>query len=129
LTQGGVFDARSFDIKSGDLVIGNEVKAHQVTVSVDGGTLTVNGTIDASGTAPGTIRLAATNGLTLASTAVLDAHGSVLQVDSHRQPSEAKSRGTVELAATHGMLTLASGATIDVSAADGIARGEINLNA
>ena len=129
LTQGGVFDARSFDIKSGDLVIGSEVKAHQVTVSVDGGSLTVNGTIDASGAAPGTIRLAAKRGLTLASTAVLDAHGSVLQVDSYHQPIEAKNRGTVELTASQGMLTLAPGATIDLSTPDGVARGQISLNA
>ena len=61
------------------MVIGDGVKAHSVTVSVDGGALTVAGTIDASGAAPGTIRLSAGNGLALASTAVLDAHGTVLQ--------------------------------------------------
>ncbi|MBR1223208.1 filamentous hemagglutinin family protein [Bradyrhizobium sp. U87765 SZCCT0131] len=129
LNQGGFFDSRSFDIKSGDLVIGDGVRAHNITVSVDGGSLTVVGTIDASGAMPGTIRLSAINGLTLASTAVLDAHGTVLQVDSYRQPIEAKNRGHVELTATRGQLVLAGGATIDLSTPDGVAYGEINLNA
>jgi filamentous hemagglutinin family protein len=129
LNTGGFFDARSFDLKTGDLVIGDGVKAHDVEISVDGGTLTVNGTIDASGAAPGTIRLAGKNGLTLASTAVLDAHGNTLQVDSYGQPIDAKNRGQIELAAAGGTLTLASGATIDVSAPDGVARGDIELDA
>jgi filamentous hemagglutinin family protein len=129
LTAGGVFDSRSFDIKTGDLTIGDGVQAHSVNVSVDGGSLTVNGTIDASGPAPGTITLAAIDGLTLAPSAVLDAHGTVLQVDSYNQPIDAENEGVVALTATHGMLTLSPGATIDVSAPDGVARGEINLNA
>jgi filamentous hemagglutinin family protein len=129
LTQGGMFDARSFDLKSGDLAIGDGVKAHSVTVSVDDGSLTVNGTIDASGAAPGTIRLSAMNALTLVSTATLDAHGTQLQTDSYGQAIEAENRGEIELAATHGMLTLAGGSTMDVSAPDGIARGDIELNA
>ena len=45
--RGGGSDG--FDLKNGDLAIGDEVKAHSVTVAADGGTLTINGTIDASG--------------------------------------------------------------------------------
>ncbi len=51
---------------------------------------------------PGTIRLSADNGLTLASGAVLDVHGNVLQVDSYGQPIEAKNRGHIELTAAGG---------------------------
>ncbi len=129
LTQGGFFSARSFDIKSGDLTIGDGVKARYVTVSLDGGSLTVNGTIDASGAAPGTIRLSASNGLTLASSAVLDAHGTVLQVDSYGQPIEAKNRGHIELTAAGGMLTLSPGATMNLTMPNGVAYGDIQLNA
>ncbi|WP_081768830.1 filamentous haemagglutinin family protein [Herbaspirillum sp. RV1423] len=129
LTQGGFFDARSFDQRTGDLVIGDGVKAHQVNISVDGGGLTVNGTIDASGTAPGTIRLSAGNGLTLASTAVLDAHGTRLQTDSYGQAIEAKNRGHVELTAAAGTLTLSPGATIDLSTPGGASFGDVVLNA
>ncbi len=92
LTQGGFFDARTFDTRNGDLAIGDGVKARNITVSVDGGSLTVNGTVDASGAAPGTIRLSAMNGLTLASSAVLDTHGMVLPVDSYGS-TDRRSRG------------------------------------
>jgi filamentous hemagglutinin family protein len=129
LTQGGFFDARSFDIRSGDLTVGDGVKAHSVTVSVDNGSLTINGTIDASGAKPGTIRLSAGNGLTLASNAVLDAHGTVLQVDSYGQPIEAKNRGHIELTAAGGTLTLSPGATMDLTTPNGVTYGDIQLNA
>ncbi|WP_461334877.1 filamentous haemagglutinin family protein [Bradyrhizobium embrapense] len=129
LTQGGLFDARSFDIRTGDLVIGDGVKAHSVTVSVDSGGLIVAGTIDASGAAPGTIRLSAGHGLTLASNSALDVHGTVLQTDSYGQPIEAKNRGHIELTAAGGALTLSSGATMDLSTPDGIAYGDVVLNA
>ncbi|MEW6642770.1 MAG: filamentous hemagglutinin family protein [Pseudomonadota bacterium] len=129
LTRGGFFDARSFDIRSGDLVIGDGVKARNVTVSVDNGSLTVVGTIDASGAAPGTIRLSAGNGLTLASGAVLDVHGTVLQVDSYGQPIEAKNRGHIELTASGGALTLSPGATMNLTMPNGIAYGDVVLNA
>ena len=129
LTQGGFFDARSFDIRNGNLVLGDGVKARNVTVSVDGGSLTVTGTIDASGNAPGTIRLSAGNGVTLASTAVLDAHGNVLQVDSYGEPIEAKNRGHIELTAAGGTLTLSPGATMNLTMPNGVAYGDVVLNA
>ena len=68
-------------------------------------------------------------GLTLAAGAVLDAHGTVLQVDSYGQPIEAKNRGHVELTAAGGTLSLQPGATIDLSTPDGVAHGDIVLNA
>ncbi|WP_165420984.1 filamentous haemagglutinin family protein [Bradyrhizobium sp. Leo170] len=129
LTQGGFFDARSFDIRTGDLVIGDGVKARNVTVAVDGGSLTIAGTIDASGAAPGTIRLSAGNGLTLASSAVLDAHGTVLQTDSYGHAIEAKNRGHIELTAAGGTLTLSPGATLDLTTPNGVAYGDVQLNA
>ncbi|GAA7764419.1 filamentous hemagglutinin family protein [Helicobacter pylori] len=129
LNDGGVFGTRSFQVKQGDLVIGDELKAHAVSVSVDGGSLTVSGTIDASGHAPGSIRLAARDNLTLGSNARLDAHGDTLAVDSYGAPIDAANRATVELTAANGMLTLAGGASIDVRAADDVPRGTVVLNA
>ncbi|WP_163157855.1 filamentous hemagglutinin family protein [Bradyrhizobium uaiense] len=129
LTQGGFFDARGFDIRTGDLVVGDGVRASNVTIAVDNGSLSVVGTIDASGVAPGTIRLSAGNGLTLAPTAVLDAHGRGLQVDSYGRPIEAKNRGHIELTAAGGTLTLSSGATMDLTVPNGIAYGGVVLNA
>ncbi|WP_194456761.1 filamentous hemagglutinin family protein [Bradyrhizobium sp. CCBAU 53421] len=129
LTRGGFFDARAFDIRNGDLVIGDGVKASSVTVAVDNGSLSVVGTIDASGAAPGTIRLSAGNGLALAPSAVLDVHGTVLQVDSYGQPIGARNRGHIELTAAGGALTLSPGATMNLSTPNGIAYGDVVLNA
>ncbi|MDI4233284.1 filamentous hemagglutinin family protein [Bradyrhizobium sp. Arg237L] len=138
LNDSGFFGARTFNIKQGNLVVGNEVRAHNVTISVDGGSLTVNGTIDASGAKPGNIRLAARDDVTLASSAVLDAHSTVLQTDSYGAPIEANNTAHVELTTKNGTLTLSPGATIDMRVtdpanADGsgnpIAYGHLELNA
>ncbi|MFS2056193.1 hypothetical protein ACEN8K_46300, partial [Variovorax sp. CT11-76] len=59
LNEGGVFGGRGFVVKTGDLAIGDELRANRIEVSADGGRLTVNGRIDASGEDVGTIRLAA----------------------------------------------------------------------
>jgi filamentous hemagglutinin family protein len=129
LNDGGVNDERSFDIKQGNLLIGDEVQAHAVTISVDGGSLTVNGTIDASGAQAGAIRLSSRDDLTLAADSKLDAHGTVLRVDSYGQVIDASNQGTVELGSSQGWLRLDSGATIDVRSADGVNRGDIALDA
>lgn len=141
LNQGQVFGSRSFQLKQGNLVIGDELKANQVNVSVDNGSLTVVGTIDASGERVGSIRLAGKQGLTLAGSALLDAHGSTLRVDSYGKIIDAPNRAMVELNSGDGQLTLADGVRIDLrhgTAAvagnapgqyDGLARGTLELNA
>ncbi|MCA6109664.1 filamentous haemagglutinin family protein [Bradyrhizobium cenepequi] len=128
LNAGGFFWTREFALKQGDLAIGNEVRAHNVVVSVDNGSLTVNGRIDASGAAPGAIRLSAKNDLTLASGAVLDVQGTELQTDSDGVAIEAKNRSRIELTATTGWLRLNQGATLDLSSPDGARRGKLVLN-
>ncbi|TCL05858.1 filamentous haemagglutinin family protein [Sodalis ligni] len=134
LNAGQVFGTRSFQLKQGDLTIGDDVKANQVEVSVDGGLLSVNGLIDASGERVGSIRLAGKQGLTLGNGAVLDAHGSVLRVDSYGLIIDSPNRAVVELNSGDGTLTLASGSRIDLRhgtnvAGDGQARGTLELNA
>jgi filamentous hemagglutinin family protein len=129
LNGAGFFGARNFDIQSGDLVIGDEVKAHSVSISVDGGSLTVNGDIDASGAQVGTIRLGARDNLTLAATATLDAHGTVLQTDSDGAAIDASNTADVELTTSSGRIVLADGSTVDLRAADGVARGKLSINA
>lgn len=129
LTENGVTESRSFVIKTGDLTIGDEVQARHVSISADGGDLTVTGRINASGYRPGSIRLSARDDLTLASTAVLDASGKTLVVDSYGAAIDASNRATVELTSAGGLLTLASGSTLDLSAADGVKRGQVELNA
>ena len=128
LNDAGFFGLRSFALKQGDLVIGDGLRAHEITVSVDAGSLTVNGRIDGSGVTPGIIRLAAQGDLTIGGSAVLDAHGSVLQVDSYGQAIEAKNRGQIELTSSGGWLRIKPGATLDLTSPDGVARGRITLN-
>ena len=141
LTEGGVTGGRSFQLKQGDLTIGSGIKAGEVQVSVDNGRLTVAGVIDASGERVGSIRLAGKHGVTLAGNAVLDAHGTLLRVDSYGKIIDSPNRAMVELNAGEGTLDLAGGAQIDVrhgTAAvlgkgkgeyDGAARGTLELTA
>ncbi len=129
LTAGGIFGERSFQTKQGDLVMGDEVRANLITISVDGGSLTVNGRIDASGERVGTIRLAARDGLTLGAGSALDAHGTVLRVDSDGDVIDSPNRAIVELTSKAGRVTLQSGAVVDLRAADAAPRGSFTINA
>ena len=141
LNVGQVFGSRSLQLKQGDLLIGDGLKASEVNVSLDNGSLTVAGLVDASGERVGSIRLSAKNGLTLTGNSVLDAHGRVLRVDSYGEIIDAPNRATVELNSGEGVLTLASGARIDLRHGtdavpgnlagqnDGMLRGTLELNA
>lgn len=137
LNDGQVFGSRSFQLKQGDLVIGNELKASTIGVSLDNGNLLVAGKVDASGERVGSIRLAAGGSLTLGGNAMLDAHGNRLRVDSYGKIIDSPNRAVVDLTSRGGVLTLADGARIDLrhgTAAragqyDGRARGTLELNA
>ncbi|VFR19925.1 Filamentous haemagglutinin family outer membrane protein associated with VreARI signalling system [plant metagenome] len=142
LTAGGFLDERKFQLKQGDLSIGDELAGRVVDVSLDAGHLTVAGRIDASGSQVGTIRLAGKQGLTIASTAMLDAHGTVLRLDSYGQVIDAANRAVIDLNAGDGLLTLAGGARMDLrhgtadarvqadpSLHDAVARGQLSLYA
>lgn len=142
LNDGEVLGMRHFQLKQGDLTIGDELRASDVSVSVDGGQLTVAGTIDASGERVGSIRLAGKQGLTLSGNAVLDAHGETLRLDSYSKIIDSPNRAVVELSSGDGRLTLADGARIDLrhgtndarvqadpSLHDGRDRGTVELNA
>lgn len=141
LNAGQVFGARSFQIKQGDLTIGSEVKAAAIEVSLDGGHLSVNGVLDASGEQVGSIRLAGKQGLSIGAEALLDAHGRRLRVDSYGKIIDSPNRAVIELNAGDGLLSLGAGARIDLrhgtAAApggaagqnDGVARGSLDLYA
>ena len=98
------------------------------------------GTIDASGPTPGQIRLAAGGNLTLAAGAVLDAHGTMAQLDSYGQSIDAENTASVTLTSVNGTLSIATAASgspgpiIDVSAPAGVVCalgpcGQVILNA
>ncbi|MGJ7546813.1 hemagglutinin, partial [Variovorax sp. LT1R16] len=123
LNDGGVFGTRTFQLKQGDLTIGDGLKAGEVNVSVDNGSLTVNGTVDASGERVGRIYLAAKNALTVAGSALLDAHGTLLRVDSYGKIIDSPNRAIVDLSTRDGVLTLADGARIDLRHGTAVATG------
>ena len=135
LNQGEVFGSRAFQLKEGSLTIRNEagtgtgdtparanLKANQIEVSVDGGRLTVAGMVDASGERVGSIRLAGKRGLTIGGNALLDAHGTLLRVDSYGQIIDAPNRAIIELNSGDGVLTLADGSRMDLRYGTGDAR-------
>lgn len=130
LSEGGVFGGRSFQLASGNLVIGGELKAREISVSVDRGSLSVNGTIDASGEQAGSIRLFAGQGVTLAGSAVLDARASVLRKDSYGQVIEAPNRAVIEIGSGSGRLVIGDGARMELAVAGAPqAYGTVTLNA
>ncbi len=114
LNQGGVTGARRFQLKQGDLVVGDELRARVVEISVDGGSLTVNGRIDASGRQVGSIRLAARDDLRI--NGLLDAHGERLRLDSYGKVIDATNRAIIELTSRDGTLALGAGAAFDLRA-------------
>lgn len=129
LNDGGVFGVRSFAIKQGSLSVADGVKASVINISVDGGSLTVNGLVDAAGNRPGSIRLAARDGLTLTGRSVLTVQSNQLYRDAENQVIEASNRGQIELNSGLGTLVLERSASMDLSAADGVSRGRLSLYA
>ncbi|VFR50736.1 Filamentous haemagglutinin family outer membrane protein associated with VreARI signalling system [plant metagenome] len=133
LNTGEVFGARRFQVKQGDLVVGDEVRARHVEIVADGGSLTVNGRIDASGVQVGSIHLAAQRNLVI--NGLLDAHGTHLRRDSHGKIIDSPNRAIIDLTSRQGTLTIGADGSFDLRAGalqpalqDGVARGTLDLN-
>jgi filamentous hemagglutinin family protein len=123
LNDGHISGSRTFQIKQGDLFIGDEVKAGVVDISLDNGQLTVAGKIDASGERTGNIRLSAKHGLRIAGTALLDTHSTVLRVDSYGKIIDSPNRAMIALDSGEGRLVLDSGAQFDLRSGTGATTG------
>ena len=122
----GGFNLRT---RTGDIVLGagQTLTSGSVNLTADGGFVTIGGTIDTSGINGGDIELYAVNGVTLLSTAKLDAHASGYAADDTRQAkagnitlgtdfvtSATNPDGSVS--GTSGVISVAAGAVIDASA-------------
>ncbi len=136
LDAGGFTGARAFELATGNITVDQTITAHTVTIAADGGNIDIIGTIDASGTTPGSIALSANGTLTLAASAVLDAHATTTQVDSYGEPIDAEDAAHVTLTAQNagtvaGSIVLTPGATINVSypGAASDPQGEVVINA
>lgn len=139
LNAGGVTGGRTFRIGEGDLLIGDEVKARRVDISLDAGSLRVAGRIDASGEQVGAIRLYARDGLQVEG--ALDTHGTGLRVDSQGKIIDSPNRATIELGSAAGGIDIGAGAHMDLRAGtavavgggrgqnDGVARGTLKIDA
>lgn len=75
LNTGGFTQARSIRVRHGDVVLNDTATAQTFNLSADGGSITVNGTIDASGKTGGAISLEASGSVTLASGSKLTVAG------------------------------------------------------
>ena len=71
LNLAGFFQSRSYRVHTGDVNVDGLATSHSYTVSADAGSITVTGTIDASGPQGGTVSLVANGSLVLNPTAVI----------------------------------------------------------
>ncbi len=107
--------------EAGNLVLadGDTLKAQNVSLTADGGLVDIAGTINVSGTSGGQIDLYGLDGVTLESTALLDAHANGYGKLDPRQASG----GTVNIGTDQtGVIDVKSGAVIDVAALQTMAR-------
>ncbi|NOS90074.1 MAG: filamentous hemagglutinin N-terminal domain-containing protein [Methylococcaceae bacterium] len=121
----GFREAVNLRLRSGDALIAasDKVVAHRFGLSTDQGSITVNGSIDASAANGGSISLNARNGINLGADAQLDAHAS----------ADKATGGSVALNTVHqddaasGLLNLAAGGMINVSGGKDGAGGSVHL--
>ncbi|NVO17643.1 MAG: filamentous hemagglutinin family protein [Rhodoplanes sp.] len=101
--------------RTGDLVLaqGQTLKAASLSLTGDGGMVSIAGSVDTSGTNGGAVSLYGAGGVYLASTAVIDAHADGYGVwDSRQAEAGDVTLGTIG----SGAVAIAAGAVIDVSA-------------
>ncbi len=120
LSAGGFTDSVRITLASGDtdLAKGKTLKAREIQIATDGGSITIAGTLDANHARGGAIALAAKNDVTLTKNALLQAEAS----DAERQG------GRVEIATKDGFLDLQSGSSIKVAGGLSQLAQQYNLN-
>lgn len=110
LNTSGVSEARSFRVRSGDIVLDGVTQARQLSVQADHGSVTVTGTLDASSHRGGRIEIAAARNLVVASGARLLARNTG-EFGSSRVFLETRGEG--------GGIIDVQGALIDVTSPEG----------
>ena len=75
LAMAGFSSSQSFRIRSGDVAVDAAVKSHSFTVTADGGSIDVTGSINASGKTGGAIALQASGSVILEDGSSLSVHG------------------------------------------------------
>jgi len=108
-------ESRSFRVRSGDVLVDGTATAHTFNVSADQGSISVTGTIDASGVTGGEINLVANGSVVLNPGAVLNVAGenfSNAGKGGHVSLEAGSSRNGV---AGAGAVSIQAGSTIDLS--------------
>jgi filamentous hemagglutinin family protein len=72
LNAGGFTESRNYRVRTGDVLVDGAATSHEYTLSTDQGSVTVTGSIDASGARGGKINLLAAGSLTLEAGSVLN---------------------------------------------------------
>ncbi len=109
LVDGGFTRSQSFRIRSGDITISGTAKANHFALSTDAGSINVTGAIDASGVRGGSIALAASSNLVLASGANLNVAAENFDAAGKGGHVSLETRG-----ASGGVVDIRSGSTIDL---------------
>lgn len=124
LNNAGFTESRSFRVRSGNVLVDGLAVAHEFALSADLGSITVTGTIDASGVTGGEISLEANGSVTLASGSLLTVaaqdfdnagKGGEVTIEAGSQRNGVVGTGTVDIG---------SGSTIDLSVASKTAASE-----
>lgn len=118
LNTGGFAGLRSFTQHgTGDVTLASNgvIRANDVSITNDGGSVNILGSIDASGATGGTVSLAAQN--------VIDVAGSINASAS----GSAQTGGTLNLTSTNGIIHIDSGANVNLSGGSGGAGGNLDL--
>ncbi|MBN8709772.1 MAG: filamentous hemagglutinin family protein [Verrucomicrobia bacterium] len=114
LTSGGFDGTQQIRVRNGDVLVSGLVRANDFSLSADRGSITVAGTIDASGFTGGSIVLSAKGDLVLLAGSLLDA--------SARYFDNAGKGGNIRLE-TQSVLDIRSGSDIDLSVDEYVAGG------
>jgi hypothetical protein len=117
LSQASFTDVQEFRVRNGDVSLDGLSVARDFVLSADQGSIQVTGTVDASGTTGGSIRLAANGNLTLWSGSKLDASGDDFSNAGKGGAITLEGGASRDGVAGTGALDLRSGSSIDLSVA------------
>ncbi|MGH8047547.1 MAG: beta strand repeat-containing protein, partial [Chthoniobacterales bacterium] len=111
-------ESRNIRVHDGDVTIGGEILSHQFRLSADSGSITVDGTIDASGLRGGRIELSSSGSLVLTSDARLTVAAKTFDAAGKGGAISLEAGSEINgIVDTNALLDLRSGAEIDLGVA------------
>lgn len=124
LNTGGFTGSRDFRVRAGDVTVSGSTRASSYRLSLDGGSITVDGTIDVSGATGGSIDLLASGSVVLAAGSLLDASAASFDNAGKGGSVSLEAGSAVGGAAdTSAAITIAGGSTIDLRVDEYVAGG------